>query len=298
MAEVDSLPFELNYENPMVRETATIEAVSFSRLDVYEQCARRAYYAYCKKIPEPDRGPPHSRCPTNPETGQREWHNDRGTRLHDSLDKYVRGVNDKYDVELKCLDVEMTNARAAFEQGLVLTEQMWCYKEGWEPTRWDDWDNIRIRVKTDITWITEGDLDEPHEAAIIDLKSGRKFGNEAKHASQLQLYAIGAFKRWPSLDTVYAEIWYCDQDDIKTIQFTREQMVNFQPEWDDRFEVAMSDVVFEPSPSESTCKYCPYKLEADGGTGDCEKAYSYSKPQASAARTPTKAKKGSRSRAG
>ena len=282
----------------MARETATIEAVSFSRLDVYETCPKRAQLQYCKRIPEPQRGPPHKRCPKSMVTGEYEWHNDRGTRMHDSMDKYIRGIRKDYDPELKCLDIEMTNARVAFEQGIVQTEQMWCYKGDWEPTVWNDWDNINMRVKTDIFWVMEGTLKEPIEACVVDLKSGKIFGNEGKHAQQLQLYALGAFKKFPTLDKVYAEIWYADHDKIKPVEYTRRQSLGFQPDWDERCETTKSDVIFESRPSDGNCRWCPYKAEEDGGTGDCEDAYRYSNPISSAPAVATEAKKGSRSRAG
>lgn len=282
----------------MARQTVTIEAVSFSRLEVYEQCPRRAQLQYCKRIPEPDRGEPHKRCPVNPDTGAREWHNDRGTRLHESMDKYIRGYSNEYAPELKCLDVEMTNVRAAYEANTVHTEQMWCYKGDWERTRWDDWDNINMRIKLDIFQVVEGTLDEPIEAVAVDLKSGKIFGNEVKHASQLQLYALGAFKRYPTLEKVYVEIWYCDHDKIKTTEYTRRQALGFQEEWDKRFEAAKADVVFESRPSEGNCKWCPYKHATDGGTGDCEDAYRYSSDPSPTPSAPTEVKAGSRSRAG
>jgi len=282
----------------MAKQTATIEAVSFSRLDVYETCPKRAQLQYCKRIPEPPRGQPHKRCPKNEVTGELEWHNDRGTRMHESMDKYIRGIRKDYDLELKCLDIEMTNARVAFEDGLVQTEQMWCYKGDWEPTKWNDWDNINMRVKTDIFWVVEGTLKEPIEAVVVDLKSGKIFGNEGKHAQQLQLYALGAFKKFPTLDMVYVEIWYADHDKIKPVEYTRRQSLMFQPDWDDRCETAKSDVIFESRPSDNNCRWCPYKAEEDGGTGDCEDAYRYSNPIAVAPDKPTKTKAGSRSRAG
>jgi len=282
----------------MARETATIEAVSFSRLDVYETCPKRAQLQYCKKIPEPPRGQPHKRCPVSLESGELEWHNNRGTRLHESMDKYIRGIKEKYAPELACLDVEMTNTRAAYEQGTVQTEQMWCYKGDWEPTAWNDWDNINMRVKTDIFQVIEGTMEEPIVAVVVDLKSGKIFGNEGKHAQQLQLYALGAFKRYPTLDKVYVEVWYCDHDKIKTVEYTRRQSLGFQRDWDDRFETAKADVIFESRPSDNNCKWCPYKATEDGGTGDCEDAYRYSKPVAVVPDKPTQAKAGSRSRAG
>ena len=153
-------------------------------------------------------------------------------------------------------------------------------------------------VRRGIFQVVEGTLDEPIEAVVVDLKSGKKFGNEVKHASQLQLYALGAFKRFPTLDKVYVEIWYVDQDDIKTVEYTRRQALGFQEDWDRRFEAAKADVIFEARPSESNCKWCPYKASEDGGTGHCEDAYRYSQPVAPPPTKRTKSKAGSRSRAG
>jgi hypothetical protein len=286
----------------MARQTATIEAGSFSRLNVYEDCAQRAQFAFCKKIPEPDRGEPHKGCPINPETKEREWHNDRGTRIHNSMDQYIRGVTDKFCPELSKLDIEMTNARASFEDGLVVAEDMWCYREDWVPTVWDDWDGIWMRVKLDVFQALKGTLKEPIEASAIDLKSGKIFGNEVKHGEQLQLYAVGSFRKYPTLKKVHAEIWYCDQDVVKTVTYTRAQGLKFQPMWDRRMEKMTADVIFKPTPSEQACKYCPYRHPEDGGSGHCDVPVRFNKPPppASAAKKKTGKKtvrkKGSRSR--
>jgi hypothetical protein len=287
----------------MVHTTATIEAGSFSRLSVYEECARRGELAFCKKIPEPDRGPPHKGCPINPETKEREWHNDRGTRIHNSMDSYIRGVTDKFCVELKCLDIEMTNARASFEDNLVVAEDMWCFNQDWIPVAWNDWDNIWMRVKLDIFQALKGTLKEPVEASAIDLKSGKIFGNEVKHGEQLQLYAVSSFRKFPTLKKVHTEIWYSDQNIVKTVTYTRAQGLKFQPMWDKRMEKMTGDVVFKPSPSSQACKYCPYRHEEDGGSGHCDVAVrAEKKPGAAPAATKRKSgkkttrKKGSRSR--
>lgn len=292
----------------MPRITETIDAGSFSRIDVYESCARRAYFAFCQKIPEPDRGPPHKRCPKNMETGALEWHNDRGARVHDSADAFVRGINKKYCLELKDFDIELTNARAAYEEGLVYTEQMWCYLDDWTPTHDRDWNNTWMRIKLDIFQVVcdkktgepLGTRDEPLEACAIDIKTGKIFGNEVKHNEQVQLYALGAFKRYPSLNKVHTELWYVDHNDFKTITYSRKQALRYQAGWDRRMDRMTSDRTFKATPSQDACKYCPYRKPEDGGSGHCDKAYAFSQPVAPPRRTKGKAttrKKGSRSRA-
>lgn len=281
----------------MAKPTKNITAGSFSRMDVYQTCHKRGFFAYAARIPEPDRGEPHARCPINPVTKLREWHNDRGTRLHNSADEFVRGVADKYCVELKPLDIELTNARAAYEEGMVYSEQDWAFDEDWAVTDWfgpQAW----MRIKLDIFQAIEGTRDAPIVASAIDLKSGKIFGNEVKHQEQVQLYALGAFKRYPSLEKVHTELWYCDQDEVKVLTYKRSQALKFQPAWDKRMNGMLSDLVFKASPSESACRYCPYKAEADGGTGHCKTPYSAKvAPPRSPSKKKTKRKASSRSRA-
>ena len=282
----------------MARPTDTIEAGSFSRLSVYEDCAKRGYYAYAARIPEPDRGEPHKKCPINPETGKREWYDHRGIRIHSSADNFVRGIIDKYCVELKCFDIELTNTRAAYEERLVYSEQDWAFDDEWQVTGWFD-SNAWMRIKLDIFQAIEGTRDEPIEACAIDLKSGKIFGNEVKHQEQVQLYALGAFKRYPSLEKVHTELWYCDQDEIKTLTYRRNQALRFQKGWDKRMDRMLSDTIFKAAPSQEACKWCPYRDKEDGGTGTCDVAFSFSKPEAPAPKgkkKKTKRKAGGRSR--
>lgn len=285
----------------MARPTSTIEAGSFTRLSVYEECPKRGYYAFAARIPEPDRGEPHKKCPINPETQEREWYDHRGTRIHDSADQYVRGIIDKPCVELTSLAIDLNNIRAAYEEGKVYTEQMWCYNDEWSPVAWNAWNDIWMRIKLDVFYALEGTRDEPIEACAIDLKSGKIFGNEVKHAEQVQLYALGSFKKYPSLEKVHTELWYCDQDEVKTITYKRNQALRFQKNWDKRMGRMISDTIFKPTPSQEACKWCPYRATEDSGTGTCNVAFSFSKPAAppkpsGKKKAKTKRKAGGRSR--
>ena len=59
-----------------------IKAWSFSRLSIFEQCKLRTKLAYIDRIPEPPRPLP---------PGKTEHANDRGTRIHDAAERFVRG---------------------------------------------------------------------------------------------------------------------------------------------------------------------------------------------------------------
>ena len=103
-------------------------------------------------------------------------------------------------------------------------------------------------------------------ATVIDYKTGRKFGNEVKHAQQAQLYQLGAFLRYPDLEEITTEIWYLDQDELSSMTFTRNQGMRFFKYWHGRMEAMYNEKEFKPTPNANSCKWCPYK---PGKTGDC-----------------------------
>lgn len=247
-----------------------ITAGSFTRLSNYEQCPRKAQLSYVDRIPEPDRGEPHARCPVNPATNKREWHNDRGTRIHENADQYIRGMSNKLCVELEAFKHELKDMRKHYKDGLVYTEQMWCFKDDWTPTHGRDWDGIWMRVKLDAFYAMEGTRDEPAVALAADVKTGKRWGNEVKHAEQMQLYPIAAFMKYPTLTKVHAELWYTDQDHVESQIYTRPQAMRLVKNWNKRMNVMISDVVFKPRANIESCKYCPYKREEHGGTGHCD----------------------------
>lgn len=228
-----------------------INAGSFSRLDIFETCKKRAELQYIHKIPEPDRG----KAPKG------EWANDRGTRVHDEVEAYLKGERKTIPVEAMRFQAEIEAAKRIHSDGNAITEEMWCYNDAWVPCKWNDWDEIAFRIKTDLTVFLS-----PREAVIIDYKTGRRFGNESKHAQQLQLYAVGATLRYPKLEHITSELWYFDQDELVSMEFTAEQAKRFFKGWNDRNLAMLSCVDFPPTPSKSNCRWCPYTSR---GTGHC-----------------------------
>ena len=105
-------------------------------------------------------------------------------------------------------------------------------------------------------------------AVVIDYKTGKKFGNEIKHAEQTQLYQLAAFLRYPELETIDVELWYTDQDDLTHMKYTRSQGMRFFQNFNQRGIAMTSAEEFPPSPNVFACKWCPY---GPRGTGDCDK---------------------------
>ena len=77
-------------------------------------------------------------------------------------------------------------------------------------------------------------LPNEHSAIVIDYKSGKRFGNEVKHAEQTQLYALNAVLRYPELEEVTTELWYLDVKELTAATFTRAQILRFRANFDRR----------------------------------------------------------------
>ena len=231
----------------------SIMSGSYSRLEKYENCPRRAKLEYIDKIPEPDRGPP----PRN----LKEWPNDRGSRIHDECDAFVRG-NGSLPHEVEEWAEEFEKLQELFKKGTVIPEEMWCFDDNWLtcPPRSK---KVFFRIKADCV-VFFGDED----VLLIDYKTGRRKGNEVKHAQQLQIYAIGAFLRYEKLKSVSTELWYLDlpEEDLHGQVFKRSQAMVLHRALKARMQMMTEAKIFPPRPNRFTCKWCPY---GPAGTGDC-----------------------------
>jgi hypothetical protein len=229
---------------------APLKSWSFSSLMDFERCKYYTFLKRVQKIPEPERPLP---------PGKMEHANDRGSRIHDSAEMFVRGKK-PFNPELRAFETEFHAMQGMFKQGMVSLEGEWGMDENWEPA---DWNNAWLRLKLDaLVFKSET------EAVIIDYKTGRKFGNEVKHGEQVQLYQLVTFLRYPKLETAHVELWYLDQDEITSMTFHRHQGLRFRQKWDARATKMVSAVDFPPNPNMFNCKYCMYGPK---GAGICEK---------------------------
>lgn len=219
-----------------------IQAWSHSRLTTYELCPYRAKLAYLDKIPEPPRPLP---------PGKTEHANDRGSRIHAAAELYVREPVELIP-ELKAFRAEFQRLRELYRQGKVSLEEDWAYTDRWTPVAWRD-PKAWLRMKLDAMVRLS-----PTHAVVIDYKTGRRVGNEIKHAEQGQLYQLGVFMRYPDVETVDVEFWYVDQDDLSHMQFLRPQGLRFMRGFDERGHRLTAADDFPPKPSTFACRWCPY----------------------------------------
>jgi len=248
-----------------------IQSNSFSRLSFYQNCPFAAKLKYLSKIPEPPRPPPALK------RGQTvgEHANERGSRVHEAADDFINARRDDLILELDKYKDEMNNVRFLVKANpdLIQTEQLWTSTKDWEPT--DPKHDLTpwLRVIVDLLIFT--DNDKTH-ARVIDFKTGKRYGNEVKHAQQTQLYQLAAFMRYPSLQSVTTELWYLDQKHGPAKNdFTRAQGERFRTSWDRRMNEMCNDTEFKARPHEKSCMFCCYGLEEHSNkwvnkSGDCK----------------------------
>lgn len=233
-----------------------INSWSHSRIVDFEKCKFSAYLKYDQRIPEPPRPLP---------PGKTEHANDRGTRIHEDAENFVRGTLSTLPYEARHFSHEFEALKKLYDLGMVSLEGEWGYDQDWAPA---EWKTAWLRMKLDgLVFLN------PYEAVAIDYKSGKKFGNEIKHGEQLMLYQLATFLRYPELEVVHTELWYLDQNDLTLRTFTRDQGLRFRKAWDKRGRSITEATEFPPNANVHSCRYCPYGDPANGftnGTGHCK----------------------------
>lgn len=218
-----------------------IASWSHSSLSNFERCKFLAWLKHDQRIPEPPRPLP---------PGTTEHANDRGTRVHDHAEHYVAGKRDDQPPEMKEFAVELAHLRRLYALGLVSLEGEWAVDRSWVPCEWRQaWHRCKIDAFV---------MPNEHQAIVIDYKTGRKFGNEIKHAEQTQLYALNSIFRYPKLEEITTELWYPDAKDLTSVTFTRQQVLRFKHNFDRRGHAMTSCTDFPANPNIHVCKYCEY----------------------------------------
>ena len=250
-----------------------IQSNSFSRLSFYQNCPFAAKLKYLSKIPEPPRPPPALK------RGQTvgEHANERGSRVHEAADDFINSRREDFIPELERYRDEFASVKLLITANpdLIQTEQLWTSTKNWEPT--DPKHDLTpwLRVIVDLLIFTNA---EKTHARVIDFKTGKRYGNEVKHAQQTQLYQLAAFMRYPSLQSVTTELWYLDQKHGPAKNdFTRAQGERFRTSWDRRMNEMCNDTEFKARPHEKSCMFCCYgKTEHSNKwvnkSDDCQKS--------------------------
>jgi len=225
-----------------------IKSWSYSRLLDFESCPLKAKLKHVDRIADPRPSPAA----------------DRGTQIHTLAEEYLLGKIKSLPPELKKFSAEFEVMKGCPQLDL---EQEWGFDHDWQPTSWKTaWG----RIKADAVAIFPD-----NEAAVVDFKTGKKFGNEVKHGEQLMLYALATFIMYPQIKTAHTELWYLDFDDLSDLTVSRDvAMKRYLRMFDKRARRMTEATEFPANPNIYSCKWCGFGEGEikDGieGTGHCK----------------------------
>ena len=223
----------------------TITSASYSRLLDFESCRFKAYLKHVERVPDP-----------KPNTAA-----DRGTDIHNRTELFIRNKGELPNETAKHFKTEADSLKEHFKAGKASLEGEWAFDRDWNPTTWKTgWFRLKADAVIHLT---------PKHAIVVDYKTGKRFGNEIKHGEQLQLYALAVFIREPKVEHITAELWYFDQNELASYTVTREQGLRCLKGFDNRARKMTDAKEFKPNPNAYSCRWCPFKPEALGGTGHC-----------------------------
>lgn len=215
---------------------------SFSKLMVFEDCPYRAKLQWLDKVPD-----------TTPRPAA-----DRGTQIHQEAEDYVTGKG-HFTNNLRHFEKDLTALAAHHTAGRVICEEEWGFDRDWQVT---DWKRAWLRLKCDVVCHLT-----PAHVAVVDYKTGKRFGNELKHAQQLQLYSLCSLIRYPKIQKTTNELWYLDQNELASFELSRAQLSRYLKLFDKRGRAMTEETKFLPKANIVSCKYCPY---APHKQGDCK----------------------------
>jgi hypothetical protein len=238
-----------------------ITAWSYSRLEIFERCPWRAKLQFVDK-----RDTEAAKAANAEAQAKGEAARLRGLEVHENAEKFVRGEIDELPKELKknAKLFEETRAIMAEAPARVVLEEDWAFNKDWQPTEYygtDAW----CRMKLDrFVWHD----DEKTAGELTDYKTGKKMGNEVKHGQQGQLFTIGSFMRYPSLQAIKVQFAYLDEGKMSLPKtYSREQAMAFLPSFDRRGRAMTEATVFPPKPNRINCAWCPFGPSR--GDGSC-----------------------------
>ncbi len=235
---------------------------SFSGLKDFERCPRAV------KLNKVDREPQKQ--------GEAA---ERGSIIHDMCEQYVRGeipslIGDT-KTKFESFTSDFSKLKNIFDTQVegkypsLEMEENWGIRLDWSGCSWSD-DELWGRGKLDAFV-----LESATSCRIIDYKTGRKFGNEMKHADQGLSYALYAYHRFnKEIEHFTVEFWYLDQGEKSIRSYSARQLEILQPRYHKRAIAMTTETVFKPKSNADTCRFCAYganksKKGVQYGTGVC-----------------------------
>jgi len=229
-----------------------IASWSFSRWGAYEECPKKAYFKFIKRIQEP----------SSPVL-------ERGTAMHKLCEDYLRDPKKRIPAKVAKIAESLKDYRA---RGAI-PEAEFAFNKEWKSVDWfarDAW----CRVKADVTIAPILDAEVP-TVEIHDFKTGGekklKSGDFEDYYTQLELYALSGLLTYPTAERAVASLVFIDHGDVIVHPevFARKDVDKLKKKWETRTKRMLADTVFKPKPG-NACRWCHFrKSNSDNGGGQC-----------------------------
>ena len=195
---------------------------TISRYHTFVKCPYRYYLQYVER-----KG-----------TGEPSEALERGIRIHSRLEDFFNG---KALPKVAHAFHEMYHE---LRQQRVRTEELWRFSERWKAVKDGGW----LLMKTDLY------RKQRNHALIVDFKTGKIYDTNVE---QMEVYAAGAFAKWPALQSVAVELHYIDRKEIKEGEYTRAEGLGLRDKWSELGRNLLAAAEFPARPS-YLCNWCPY----------------------------------------
>ena len=222
-----------------------IKRWSWTLLSAWERCPRQAEYKFKRVEPDREKSPAA----------------ERGILIHRKVEDILNGeaewseLDIKHDTEFWRQNVEAITP----EESLRLVERKTAVTQDWEPTEWKAEDAWAVGIP-DLLVL---DLERPLQATVVDFKSGRSFGNEISHMSQLMSYASLLSPSLPHIQTWHLEAWYLDEGKVRDRDVPAEAIEAWKRNYIAKGQALSSANFFPANPSKKKCEWCDWRLKCE-----------------------------------
>ena len=214
-------------------------------LKTWEACPKQALYR-------------HKRVKTDiPKSEAAE----RGIRTHAKIEEIWEGKADWSDLEIKSDPEQWRTLQEGFNgPGMVrhCELRLSCTSE-WERTGWKSPDAWLVGI-ADLVVI---DLERPLEVVVADFKTGRRWGNEMAHMTQVMTYASMMLTDMPHVQDWVLQIWYLDDGSLLDRTLSTEAVEAFRRNLTAKGMELTSAYAFPANPTKQKCRWCDWRLQCD-----------------------------------
>lgn len=217
----------------VIKTVKKITSWSYSRYAQYDKCPAAAKYKFLDKLPEP------------PSPAM-----DRGNKIHKLAEDYTKGLIKKLPIELKLFEDQFVELKKSKPQ----VEQTWAFKEDWSQTRWNDWQDCKVRIKVDASCLDDVTL------YVIDHKTGKLRDG---YDDQLELYAGTAMLVHPHVKEVNTQMWFLDSGDVVERVYKAKDGKAIIKGWEKKVTPMLNDTRFSPKPG-NHCRWCHFSKSKGG----------------------------------